>query len=287
VIVSPNPVYRRRTERHDMEEFSMIPQQFPCPQIRSWRTAGFLLSISLLLPASALLSQARPPSQPDSQTNDANPGAVNDSAPPVAAAKDPRSIKQLTAALKSPDRTVRGTAVEALGETKDPHAVRPLIGALKDSDPYVRAFADTALINIGQPAVEALIGTLKDSDPYIPALSAMALSTIKDQRAHQALMNALNDHNSKVILGIHTYFVKLGVSGSEPALIEALNKFPSRKMAEEFLNSGNPVLANAANDWATKYHQKLEQNVSATSVRWGSAQDAPPQTDATPAPAPQ
>jgi hypothetical protein len=100
-------------------------------------------------------------------------------------------------------------------------------------------------------------------------------------------MNALNDHNSKVILGIHTYFVKLGVPGSEGALIEALNKYPSRKIAEEFLNSGNPVLANAANEWATKYHQKLEQNTSPTSVRWGSAQDAPPQSDAAPAPSPQ
>jgi hypothetical protein len=115
----------------------------------------------------------------------------------------------------------------------------------------------------------------------------MALSAIKDPRAHQALMTALSDRNTKVILGVHTYFVKLGVPGSEPALIEALDKFPSRRMAEEFLNSGNPVLANAANDWAAKYHQKLEQNTSATSVRWASAQDAPPQASANSAAAPQ
>ncbi len=265
----------------------MVSHQSLCrPQTRSWRTAGFLLCGSLLLPAPALLSQATLPSQPDSQSIGANSGAVNDSAPPMAPARDPRSIKELAAALKSSDRNVRGTAIEALGESRDPHAVKPLIAALKDGDPYVRAFADTALIKIGPPAVEALIGTLKDSDPYVPALSAMALSSIKDPRSHRALMTALNEHNTKVILGIHTYFVKLGVPGSEPALIEALNKFPSRRMAEEFLNSGNPVLASAANEWATRYRQKLEQSSSATTVRWGSAQDTPP-TNANPAPAPQ
>jgi hypothetical protein len=246
-----------------------------------------LLCFSLFLPAPALFSQASPSPQPDNPPADDNSGAVNNSAPLTPVARDPRSIKQLTAALKSPDRNVRGTAVEALGQSKDPHAVKPLIGALKDSDPYVRAFADTALINIGPLAVESLISTLNDSDPYVPALSAMALSTIKDPRSHRALMTALNERNTKVILGIHTYYVKLGVPGSEPALIETLNKFPSRRMAEEFLNSGNPVLAGAANDWATKYHQKLDQATSATTVRWGSAQDAPPQTSTNPAPSPQ
>ncbi|MGA9671206.1 MAG: HEAT repeat domain-containing protein [Terracidiphilus sp.] len=266
----------------------MVPQQSPYPpQSRSWKTAGILLLVSLFLPAPALLSQASTPGQPDNPPADDNSPGVDNPAPPTPVVRDSRSIKQLTAALKSSDRTVRGTAVEALGESKDPRAVKPLIAALKDSDPYVRAFADTALINIGPPAVEALIGTLKDSDPYIPALSAMALSTIKDARAHQALMTALTEHNTKVILGIHTYFVKLGVPGSEPALIEALNKFPSRRMALEFLNSGNPVLAGAANQWATKYHQQLDQSTSATPVRWGSAQDTPSQPDTNPTPAPQ
>lgn len=266
----------------------MIPQQSPCrPQFTSWRTPRVLLCFSMLLPAQALISQTSTPTQPDSPPADDNSSAVANSVPSTPAARDPRSIKQLTAALKSPDRNVRGTAVEALGQSKDPHAVKPLIGALKDSDPYVRAFADTALINIGPLAVESLISTLNDSDPYVPALSAMALSTIKDPRSHRALMTALYERNTKVILGIHTYYVRLGVPGSEPALIEALNKFPSRRMAEEFLNSGNPVLAGAANDWATKYHQKLDQSTSATTVRWGSAQDVPPRTGTSPTPSPQ
>jgi len=55
-------------------------------------------------------------------------------------------------------------------------------------------------------------------------------------------MSALNEQNAKVILGVHTFYVKLGVKGSEGALIETLKKYPSREIAEEFLNCGNPAL---------------------------------------------
>jgi hypothetical protein len=93
-------------------------------------------------------------------------------------------------------------------------------------------------------------------------------------------MNALQEHNSRAIFGIHTYFVKLGVPGSEPALIEALDKFPSREMAEEFLNSGNPALEKAAQDWATRFKRTLRTSSTSAAVRWGSAEDMPQQTAA-------
>ncbi len=266
----------------------MTPQGSEITRQGQRQAARMLMCFCLLGLAPAVYSQGGAVNQPAGAQSDQDPAVRNDDAPSTNAHKDPRSIKQLAGALKNEDRTVRGTAAMALGETHDPHAVKPLIGALKDSDPYVRAFADSALIEIGPPAVEPLIAVLKDSDPYIPALSAMALSAIKDQRAKSALMNALREHNTRVIFGIHTFFVKLGVPGSEGALIETLNKFPNRKMAEEFIKSGNPALADAANAWAAKYHQKIDKTPSATSTRWGSAQDIPP-TDAnpTPAPAPQ
>jgi HEAT repeat protein len=161
----------------------------------------------------------------------------------------------------------------ALGQSGDSHAVKPLIESLKDRDPYIRAFAGMALIRIGAPAVQPLIAAMKDNDLYVSALSAMALSSIKDPRAHDALMRALQEHNSRAIFGSHTFFVKLGVPGSESALIEALNKFPSQEMAEEFLNSGNPALVSSANDWARKYKHSLKPAPATASVHWGSGQD--------------
>jgi len=266
----------------------MIPQGSKSSRkIQRRKVAWILVGFCLISLALALFSQADTTNQPVTPANGQDPGAQNDEVAPPVAHKDPRSVKQLAAALKDQDRSARGVAVVALGESKDPHAIKPLIGELKDGDPYVRALAGSALIEIGPPAVEPLIGVLKDSDPYVPAVAALALSSIKDPRAKNALMKALNDRNVKVILGIHTYYVKLGVPGSEAALIEALNKFPSRHMAEEFLNSGNPALADAANAWAAKYHQKIQQGATATSVRWGSAQDVPLPSDANPAPAPQ
>jgi hypothetical protein len=119
---------------------------------------------------------------------------------------------------------------------------------------------------------------LKDTDPYVPALAALALSTMKDPQSHDALMKVLQEHNARAIFGIHTYYVKLGVPGSEPALIEALNKYPSREMAEEFLNSGNPALQKAAEEWAIHYNRTLRSASTSASVRWGSAEDVPQPT---------
>jgi hypothetical protein len=114
---------------------------------------------------------------------------------------------------------------------------------------------------------------LKESDPYVPALAALALSTMKDSSSHDALMKALQEHNSRAIFGIHTYYVKLGVPGSEAALIEALDKYPSREMAEEFLSSGNPALQQAAKAWAIRFNRTLRTTSAAAAVRWGSAED--------------
>ena len=241
-------------------------------------TTGFLLCATLVLSGTAAFSQSGQTNPSSASTSEPASGSSTDSGALQNTVSDSRTIKQLTAALRSQERTVRASAVFALGQRKDPHAVKALIDALQDEDPYVRAIADTELIGLGPVAVEPLVIALKENDPYVPALSALALSKIKDPRSHEALMNALQEHNSRAIFGIHTYFVKLGVPGSEPALIEALGKFPSREMAEEFLNSGNPALEKAAQEWATRFNRTLRTSPTSAAVRWGSAGDNPQQT---------
>jgi len=252
----------------------MIPQEsHSSRQRRRLQVAGILFCACLLSATPALFAQENRGSQPAGPMNEFDTGGTGNSAAFTGAAADHRSIKELAQSLKSGERSARTEAVMALGQSGDSHAVKPLIESLKDRDPYIRAFAGMALIRIGAPAVQPLIAAMKDNDLYVSALSAMALSSIKDPRAHDALMRALQEHNSRAIFGSHTFFVKLGVPGSESALIEALNKFPSQEMAEEFLNSGNPALVSSANDWARKYKHSLKPAPATASVHWGSGHD--------------
>ena len=212
-------------------------------------------------------------SQPAGEAKSPGKGAHKDARAKKDTAKDARDVKKLIAALKDRDRTVRGTAAANLGEIKSVSAVRPLIHALKDGDPWVRAQADASPIAIGPPAVEPLIAVLKDNDPFVPALSALALTKIKDPRADSALMSALSEQNAKVILGVYTFYIRLGVKGSEGALIETLRKYPSREIAEQFLNCGNPALKEAAQAWEHKFNQRLRQFSPGTAVQWGSGRE--------------
>jgi HEAT repeat protein len=246
------------------------------------KVVGILIWSCLLSTAPAVLAQDGTTSQPVSPVSELTTGIAGNSAAIAKAATDHRSVKELAEALKSDDREARSEAVVALGQSKDSHAVKALIASLKDRDPYVRAYAGMALIRIGTPAVPPLINAMKENDLYVSALSALALSSMKDPRAHNALMKAMQEHNSKAIFGTHTFFVKLGVPGSESALIEALNKFPSQEMAEEFLNSGNPALVMAAKDWAQKYKRTLKPALNSALVHWGSAQETPVQTASNP-----
>jgi HEAT repeat protein len=230
-----------------------------------------------LLGLEPVYGQTDSKSQPASEVKSSNTDTHKDASAKKNAAKDARDVKKLIAALKDKDRTVRGTSAATLGEMKTASAVKPLIHALKDGDPWVRAQADASLIAIGPPAVEPLIAVLKDSDPFVPALSALALTKIKDPRADSALMSALSEQNVKVILGVYTFYIRLGVKGSEGALIETLRKYPSREIAEQFLNCGNPALKEAALAWEHKFNQRLRQFPPGTAVQWGSGREAPPE----------
>jgi HEAT repeat protein len=246
-------------------------------KISMWHVAGMLVCLCLL-GRGPVYGQTDSKSQPAGEVKSSDKDARKDANAKKNAAKDSRDVKKLIAALKDKDRTVRGTSAATLGEMKNVRAVKPLIAALKDGDPWVRAQADASLIEIGPPAVEPLIAVLKDNDPFIPALSALALTRIKDPRADSALMTALREQNAKVILGVHTFFVRLGVPGSEAALIDTLKKYPSREIAEEFYNSGNSALGAAAKEWARKYGRQLSQAPPGGSVQWGSGREAPPPT---------
>ena len=122
-------------------------------------------------------------------------------------------------------------------------------------------------------AVEALIVALKDAEPAVQLSAARALGEIKDPRAEQPLVAALKEKEDPVVGGAYKYFIGLGEAGSEEALISALNLFGNKQMALDFLNCGNPELANAGRAWAKTYGYVIvadPNSVATTPVLWGS-----------------
>ena len=137
--------------------------------------------------------------------------------------EDVGKLSRLIQDLKDKSPYVRGMAARALGETKDTRAIEPLIAALKDKDGRVQLGA------------------------------AYALGEMKDARAGDPLIVALNDEKMDIVAGAYKFFIRRGFAGTEGILIKALAKYGTLRMAMDFLNCGNTLLAEAAHDWATNH----------------------------------
>lgn len=100
-------------------------------------------------------------------------------------------VAENIAALKDEDWGIREDAAAALGRLRDARGVRPLIIALKDSDQAVRMAAKTALIEIGEAAIEDLTCCLRDPSLTVQEAAAAILATIGDSRALEPLISSL------------------------------------------------------------------------------------------------
>lgn len=219
--------------------------------------------------------------------------------------RNPAIVEPLIASLRDVDADVRRTAATALGEIGDRRAVEPLLTVLRDNEPQVRACAVTALGKIGDLSaipslipvlededpnvrgsvadslaffkdprtVEPLIRALKDAETAVRLSAARALDDMKDPRADQPLVEALQQKNDPVVGGAYKFFIGQGMAGSEAELISALNLFGNKQMALDFLNCGNPQLAEAGRAWARTYGYMIvaDPNSLVTNpVVWGS-----------------
>jgi hypothetical protein len=209
--------------------------------------------------------------------------------------------------LQDSDPHVRFDAAYALGNIGDPRAVEPLINSLKDSDPSVASMAASALADINDPrAVEPLIEVLQSADQDLRTAAINALSEIGDARSVQALiallnntelkwqaawqladmdpvatsalMDALNSHNLEVVASTYPFFIMKGAPGTEPTLIDALNNYGSKTMAEDYMNCENAQLESAALSWAESHGYTTTSQFgvpygssSSAGARWGQA----------------
>jgi len=96
---------------------------------------------------------------------------------------DSRAVPYLIKQINDSVRDVRKNVVWALGQIGvDARAVDPLFNALKDEDPGVRSEARTAIVKMGESAVNRLIQSLNDEDEFIRNTSAWALGEIGGRR---------------------------------------------------------------------------------------------------------
>jgi HEAT repeat protein len=215
----------------------------------------------------------------------------------LADSKDPRAAEALWAAVRdvTRGRAFRLAAARALAHLHDVRAAEPLvellptapseasasllelgpaalpalIGALRVA--ATRDASSSALVSMGTPAVAPLMEMLrKDESKSARLAAAAALAEMDDPRANEALTEVLKSSGPEFTVAGYRFLIRQGRPGTESRLIDVLNTYGRRAMADDFLSSGNAALKTAAEDWARKRDFSFTARTSdLPEVRWG------------------
>ncbi len=183
-------------------------------------------------------------------------------------------LPALVAALHDPAPKVRSEAANALHWIHNSSAIGPLIALFHDPDDDVREADANAVTGFGDDALNALLAALRDPDPNVRIGASRSLGNMAwvehSERAAAPLIEGIAQGNLEMAAGAYSFLIARGDTASEPVLIAALEHYPARTMANEFLNSGNKALEDAVRAWAEKHDIKVEGNSgSAGTPRWG------------------
>jgi HEAT repeat protein len=128
-------------------------------------------------------------------------------------------------------------------------AVKPLVAVLA-----THGWAPAVLAEIGADAVPALKTALnsKDRDTRFAAADALVLMQGDSPELVQDFTQALEESNLKYIAKNYAYYIRMGKAGTEPTLVNALNKYGNVTMCEDYLNCGSATLEEGAQAWAKK-----------------------------------
>jgi bilin biosynthesis protein len=193
--------------------------------------------------------------------------------------KDPRAVEPLIKSFKDYDsfvsrvvksntlfdnilitklKNINSSIVNSLVEIGS-SSVEPLIAALHHDKVFVRFCAVYTLGKIKDTlAIEPLISMLNDRHNIIQFCAAESLSKIKNLRSTSALIASFKNKNMYAVAGAYPFFISQGRSGTEQFLIESLNKYGDKHMAEDFLNSKNSKLEHAARLWANLHGYRID-----------------------------
>lgn len=216
------------------------------------------------------------------------------------------AVDALRTALKDKDAQVRKGALFALGATRNPRGLEILISLLKSTEDADRRQAvETALIRYGPGATDTLfkvmgeeefaltrqaiayalkgmddagvnarlVKGIEDGNRRVRESCAMGLEVMDTPEANTALDAALTARRYDIIAMVPAYYIGKGTPGSEPVLIEAMNREGGMFTAGYLLNTGNATLVHAARRWAANNGFVVSRSSHAqASVAWGSSQ---------------
>jgi hypothetical protein len=199
---------------------------------------------------------------------------------------------QVAPALKSKDAAVRYQALGALLSFYDvddkavaPLLVQPELAQILIDARCKAGFEETRnatledlLVKIGKPALTALVTKgallLTDDAQWTDAEEARIVYDLIKRYDAAIATSALVDRVTKDAANrLHVLFlaVKLGISGSEESLIDALDAHGKKAMGEDYLNSGSAKLREGAIAWGNR-HGYYVSSIGAGShrVSWGT-----------------
>ena len=208
--------------------------------------------------------------------------------------KEPRTRPPLMAALQDNEECVREAAVRAISHFEDAQALEAVLGAVKDESPLVRWAAAGELGRFARTCRERLLAAVKDPNPYVRWGAAKALvggrSWSRGGPVDAPIVEGVLNKDLAVIAGAYYVLLERGEPGTEPILIEALNKYGDQWMAFEFQNSGNENLAKAAHEWNEEALRKRlplgMYNIGGYTPAWGRRRATGPLKATAPPPAP-
>ena len=104
---------------------------------------------------------------------------------------DERVLEPLQSALLNQDWVVRMHAARAVGRLGNPGSVETLVLLLQDKVPAVRDEAISALVSMGESAVEPLVAALEDQDWRVRLRATEALCVLKSRTSVEPLVGLL------------------------------------------------------------------------------------------------
>jgi len=222
------------------------------------------------------------------------------------------AIEPLIGILKDKENPVRVSAAKILGKIGNRSAIKPLIDCLTEPGEYSIKDKKTEelLIEVsGEKPPEPpempkapeigempeVTESISDNDTYISETATntdissdissnnqypvvvevvYALSLLcKDSKNEKIIADEINKIDIAFVIVIYPYLIEIGASGTEDMLINALNIYGFSMMAEDFINSGNEKLEEAARKWAKENNYTIYQMPGFGGKEWGSGKD--------------
>jgi HEAT repeat protein len=200
----------------------------------------------------------------------------------------------LIAVLVGTDVTNRAAARAAL-TTIGSVAVPALQRALTTGTQAQKLEVVSFLASLGSLGVKPLITALTNTDAKVRSAAANRLGYLDNRSAEKPLANVLADsamgltasvalvrlfktEPSKVVhyltstgtLRIYYGLMKLGATETVDAMASALLRLGDLKMAEDYLNCGEPTLEQAAHSWADANGYQVVTGYGSSDMSWGS-----------------